>query len=85
MKMMTFYIGIESAIEKFHYYDQGIDLMDQFQFTSSFRFYREKSKASASEASAASTRGFENYFKKRRTADGDADGVEEFVRYFKLP
>jgi hAT family C-terminal dimerisation region len=60
-------------------------------FTSSFRFYREKSKASASTASAASVsigispRGFGNYSKKRRTADGDADGVEEFVRYFNAP
>jgi hAT family C-terminal dimerisation region len=61
------------------------------QFTSSFHFYREKSKASASIASAASVStgpsplGFGNYLKKRRTADGDADGVEEFVRYFNAP
>jgi hypothetical protein len=61
------------------------------QFSSSFHFYREKSKASASIASAASVssgpspRGFGNFLKKRRTADGDADGVEEFVRYFNAP
>jgi len=29
--------------------------------------------------------GFGNFLKKRRTADGDADGVEEFVRYFNAP
>ena len=61
------------------------------QFTSSFRFYHEKLQAFASSASAASVstgtspRGFGNYVKKRRTSDGDADGVEEFVRYFNAP
>ena len=59
------------------------------QFTSSFRFYHEKSKASASAAASVgistSSGGYENYAKKRRTADRDADVVEEFVRYFNAP
>ena len=72
--------------------DEWVDsVMDQF--TSSFRFYSEKSKASASIASAASVStgpspmGFGNYLKKRRTTDGDAVAVavEEFDRYFNAP
>jgi hypothetical protein len=61
------------------------------QFTSSFRFYREKSKSFASSASSVSVSigtssgGYGSYAKKRRTADRDADVVEEFVRYFNAP
>jgi hypothetical protein len=59
------------------------------QFTSFFRFYHEKSKASASAAESVSigtsSGGFGNNAKTRRTTDSDADVVEEFVRYFNAP
>ena len=54
-------------------------------FTSSFSYYREKSKVSVTSAPVTSSGLYGNFEKKMRMAARESHSVEEYVRYFNAP